>query len=251
MRILFISDPHLSPSNDFYLENVLERENYDIILSAGDLDEVPKHFKKYGINTIYGNHDDVELLAKRTNLLNELKNPAGANVVQVGDLVACVLGGAVVRDNYSYPETWHTPEDYLQGYFVIKKKLQNEYGKCDVLITHDSPLSLVEFEKQHISQKEKLNVDYKSYRDVFDVIAKLLSPKLYLCGHVHSTSVTTSIIKNFDIYSNTADVPVVKNIFMRDKIYTVIDLQKNKVEARDWFGNLIDKIELYNTKIIP
>jgi len=129
--------------------------------------------------------------------------------------------GAVVRDNFSYPETWHTPDDY---------------GHCDVLMTHDVPQAVINYEREKLLPPELNSVDMKSYRNVFDLIAELLSPKLYLCGHAHPTDITATRVKNFDMYSNTKDVPVIKNIFTRDNRYAAIAPDRNAIEVREWSG---------------
>lgn len=249
MKILFLSDVHNSKRDWWKVVDVFDSEEYDLILSAGDWDYVPVDFKKYDVYTVYGNHDDVDVLKKRTLLLNDLSAPAGASVEEIEGLVVCSLGGAVVRDNFSYPETWHTPDDYLHGYFKILEELRNEYGRCDVLITHDSPGAVIEYEKVKLPRIDADAVDPKSYRRVFDLVADLLGPRLYLCGHVHSTSVTVTTINRFDVYGPSSNAPVVKNIFKSGGYYTVIDLSSKSVEVKKYTGELVKTVKL-GTKVV-
>ena len=249
MRIVFLSDTHVSAAREESLEEIFEEEDYDFILSAGDWDAVPSFARGYPLYTIYGNHDEIPVLIKRTRLINNLKSPAGANVVDIGGLAVCALGGALIRDNYTYPKTWHTPEDYMKGYLVILDRIRNEFGKCDVLITHDSPSTIINFEKQDPNYRTNY-VDSKSYRKLFDLIAEFLSPKIYLSGHVHTFSVSTTKYTPWDVYGATKAIVFLKNIFLVKNTYTVIDFSKNLIEVKNDVKKYRSKIAIGESKIV-
>lgn len=233
MRILFVSDLHFPTTRAWEFEEVVETENYDIILSGGDVDEVPDYLEDYPFYTIYGNHDWPDELAEKTNLLSNPSKPAGANVSKIDGLVVCSMGGAIIRDNFGYTETWHTPEEYMEGYRVILELLRKKYGRCDVFLTHESPRAIVEYEWGRVPQNNRMNIDMKAYRMLFDTFAVLFGPRIYLCGHVHSTSATLTHLKNYDVYMASAkNIPVLKAIFVRDNTYTIIDTDAEKICVR-------------------
>jgi Icc-related predicted phosphoesterase len=241
MKILYISDTHTTNATlQAALQEVLAREDYDIVLGGGDWDVVPfspqeLHRLTQGkpILSVYGNHDDPNVLKFYKILLED------GTVFQAkkGDetLNVCGFGGALIRDPYTYPETWHEPEYYLTKYLELRETLREKYGPCHILVTHDSPQAIVNAEQVTTSQAEKLGIDYKAYRIALDLITILLQPILHLCGHVHSTPFTFTTIKNIEVYSSTGheEIPVLKTIFLYGA-YAIIDTLQRTIEVKKW-----------------
>ena len=232
MRFVYISDMHFKGgySNEFerkLLEKIITEFEPDTILSGGDWDVIPfskeELYEILGdvpLYSVFGNHDDPNVLKYYGILLD--------GVVKIGDIVVCGMGGAVTSDTMSYPETWFTPNEYIQKYFEILENLKEELLPCHILILHDPPKSLVDFEMQN----NIYSIDYKSYRIIFDTFIHLLRPEVCLCGHVHSTPYTFYTIKLYDICvsDHPFEVPVLKVLTSSQFNYTfsVIDIDLNE-----------------------
>jgi len=184
MRILMISDIHYSrkpfhgqdQSKAFeWLYGVVEKEEPDLLLSAGDFGEEASlelfnpilentHFL-----TIYGNHDNVKLI-------KTLRNRSGSPCLLPDGFVRSYDGMKIAGINGNVArikkKVHHKTGEEISE--IISKYAHR--GRIDVLITHEAP------KHELISRGKMLG------NDVFNEAIERLRPRLYLCGHVHVTS---------------------------------------------------------------
>lgn len=185
MRILLVSDVHYGrklfhghdQSKAFdWLYGVVEGEKPDLLLSAGDFgDEAsPKLFhlilESTCLFTIYGNHDNVELM-------QTLKNRDGSPCLLQDGLVrnyeglklAGISGNIVKIKRKVHHKTVEEVREVISKYAHLREVI-------DVLITHEAP------KHELISRGKTLG------NDALHDATERLRPKLYLCGHVHIPS---------------------------------------------------------------
>jgi len=197
MRILIISDLHysggtfhgLDESRSFdWLYEVIERERPELTLSTGDfgVEADFDHFKpvleKEYLLTIYGNHDNIELI-------KNLKNNDGSRcwledglITQYKGLRIAGINGNIARFKR---KAHHKTIEEIEGI------ISNYSGKkMDVLITHEV------LEHELISRGRMLG-----YR-VINKAIKRINPKLHICGHVH---IPSQILKTNETISLNLD----------------------------------------------
>jgi len=183
MQILMISDVHYSErpfhgqdqSKVFeWLYKVVEKEKPELLVSAGDFGEATQEMfqpicAKTKILTVYGNHDNLQLV-------KSLKNQDGSDcLLQDGVIrefdgirIAGINGNISDRKRRPHHKTINEVEEIILRYA--------KSGKVDILVTHEVP-------KHPLLGKEK-----PFGFDIFNDAVKELSPKIYICGHVHLES---------------------------------------------------------------
>lgn len=228
VRFAYISDVHFGfdrvSEKIAMIEYITHEEGVDLLLSGGDFDYIPLGKDEFEdvlngvpLLSVYGNHDRPEFL-EFYGILMEDGVP-----YTYGDITICGFGGAVIRDTFSYPETWNTPDYYLRKYLALRDALVENLQPCDILITHESPLVVANKDAEALGYWAGEKIDIKSYRNVFDVIAGLLVPKIYLCGHIHSSPYTLAEILVSDYTLSPTKIPVLRVTSLHDNTYAVID----------------------------
>jgi Icc-related predicted phosphoesterase len=121
--------------------------------------------------TIYGNHDNVELIGA---LRNTDGSPCwlqdGAKRAYGGLVIAGISGNIAMTKRKPHHKTVEDVEAVISKYSRI--------GTLDILITHEVP------EHPLLSRNDRI-LGHKTFNKA---IGKL-KPELYLCGHVHIPSV--------------------------------------------------------------
>ncbi len=162
-----------------WLLSIVDYHKPDLLISLGDWGEAVNEeeffelLKKVRVWSIYGNHENMEVLKKMYNVLTGRYEPIlmeDGEVREFGGLRFGAINGIIAlrrREKKGIPRK--KPEEYIE----VAKKLK---GKIDVLLIHDSPKLPLE--------------DYKFMRD--DVTTQAVGiaiyearPKLVLCGHLH------------------------------------------------------------------
>ena len=212
LRILMVVDLHYSTrpfrgrdeSRVFEaLCRAVEAEKPDLVLSAGDFGEEateemfrPISKQSYFL-TIYGNHDNVDLI-------KSLRNEDGSSCWLSGNIrewqglrIAAVNGNIATRKRKAHHHTMQEVERLVEGYA--------RSGRIDIVVTHEAP--------QHPLLKSLGH-------DVLNRVLEILRPRLYLCGHIHIPSQTIevggTVLVNLDSSiknSNYATVEFDKEIF--------------------------------------
>ena len=243
VKIGYFSDWHTGYNPNIDILRELLSKNVDLILSGGDWDVVPysieemkKMKSEVPIYTVYGNHDDPDILRAYGILLED------GEIVNVNGLNICGVGGAIIWDNFSYPETWRTPDYYIEKTLEIKRELSRRLIKCDILLLHEPPHRLVKRIIEENTTKMDI-LDSKSYRLVVDVMIELIRPKLVLTGHTHANPITILNYKISGIYDTNLEIPVVNVITTINNTYTVIDTDEGKIDIYSDLGNT--SVDLY------
>ena len=207
MKIAAVSDMHgnLDP-----VYEILKKEIPDLLLCAGDWgtpeeifqDDFDAIVQKVTTITVFGNHDNLELLY-------QIKNQDGtAILIDNGATKDCdnlVIGGINGIWAKSHKKAWYiTDEEVAAAAAKLSEK------KVDVLMTHGCPLGIADLTPigTHGGQR--------CFTDAF----KLVNPKLYICGHLHRQSAY-----------QTKDGKLVVNIgFTQEGDYAVFNFENESFE---------------------
>jgi len=222
-KILMVADLHYSTrgfrggdeSRVFEaLCRAVEAEKPGLVLSAGDFGEEatgemfrPISKQSYFL-TIYGNHDNVDLVKSLRNkddsscwLSDNIREWQGLRI-------AAVNGNIAIRKRKAHHHIIEEVERLVEGYA--------RSGRIDIVVTHEAP--------QHPLLKS-------SGCDVLNRALEILRPRIYLCGHIHIPSQTIgvggTILVNLDSSmknSNYATVEFDKGIFRDVQIKKLFQL---------------------------
>ena len=190
MKILFLSDLHYNlPGKPFHgidesvafswVEEVVETEKPDLILSAGDWGVLatPGMFRRILMSallyTVYGNHDSYETLKAIVNLdqspclLEDGRPRVIGGILRVGG-----IGG-----NFGTGRRWHHMRH--EQFSLLAEQLAAR--GLDIFITHEPP------ELCAPDRKMKFG-----WAEVTKAVEKV-GPKLHLCGHFHCDSILAEL----------------------------------------------------------
>lgn len=175
MKIAAVSDLH----GDFEaVYELIKKEKPNMLLCAGDwgtAEEISEQdFKpiidKVPIITIFGNNDDLDLLAR-------LRNQDGSPIFletgkpkQIGKLSVAGINGIRAK---SHKKAWYITDEEV---IAAAKHLVDQ--NVDILLTHECPVGMADLAPtgQHAGKP--------SFTQAF----KLIQPKIHLCGHLHRKS---------------------------------------------------------------
>ncbi|HID11278.1 MAG TPA: hypothetical protein EYP17_08270 [Candidatus Latescibacteria bacterium] len=154
---------------------LLEREQPDLLLSCGDWgdpDQVREEdfgriVARIYLLTVFGNHDDIELLGYIRNRDGSPVLLGREEVRKVLKLRVAGIGGIWAK---SHRKPWYITDEEVAE---IAGSLE---GKgIDILITHACPIGLADLTPtgRHGGQR--------CFLEAF----RLISPKVHLCGHLH------------------------------------------------------------------
>ena len=185
MWIFMVSDLHygrkpfhgMDQSNVFSsLYEIIDEEKPDLLLSAGDfgaeatLEMFQPITKACHFLTIYGNHDNIELIGA---LRNSDGSPCwlqdGAGREYGGLVIAGISGNVAMAKRKPHHKTVEDVEAIISKYSRARRP--------NILITHEVP------EHPVLSRNDRI-LGYKAFNDAME----RLRPELYLCGHVHIPS---------------------------------------------------------------
>ena len=190
MKILFLSDLHYHlPGKPFHeidesvafswLEEVVETEKPDLILSAGDWGVLatPGMFRRIlmsaSLYTVYGNHDSDETLKAIMNLdLSPCLLKNGRPRVIGGILRVGGIGG-----NFGLGRRWYHVRH--EQFPLLTEQLAAR--GLDMFITHEPP------ELYAPDRKVRFG-----WAEVTRAVEKV-RPKLHLCGHFHCDSILAKL----------------------------------------------------------
>jgi len=186
MRFLMVSDIHYGrkpfhgqdQSKAFeWLYDIIDKEKPDLLLSAGDFgDEASLELfcpilESTYLLTIYGNHDDVELIQTLRNRDGSLCWLQDGLIREYKGLKIAGINGNIAKvKKKAHHKTVDEIREIISKYVHLSKTI-------DVLITHETP-------KLEQVSRDKMSLGY----EVFNEAVERLKPKLYLCGHVHIPS---------------------------------------------------------------
>ncbi|MFA4640224.1 metallophosphoesterase family protein [Pyrococcus kukulkanii] len=222
MRILFISDLHYTHETFHgiyqglawsWLLDIVYRTKPDLILSAGDWDkgisreEFEELLREVPVLSIYGNHENMEVLKQLRNPLLENKPVLieDGEVVEVKGIKISGISGVLSKTGK--PKRG-VPRKTEEEYIEICKKLR----PVNFLLIHEAP-AIPEFEGII-----KLNPHTKTVLECL----KRVKADLILGGHIHETPYTIHLgeFKYLRVDSS-----------QRHRAYGVIDTEERRVEV--------------------
>ncbi len=172
MKAIAIGDMH---GTFDALYNVLSEHEPDLLLCCGDWgdpgevgqDVLELVTERAYTFTVFGNHDDLELL-------DRMRNRDGSPILlkngEVREVFGVRIGGISGIWAKSHRKPWYvTDED------VISYAERISEGKADVLLAHSCPSGLADMTPSGTHGGKRC------FLDAF----RIVKPKLYLCGHLH------------------------------------------------------------------
>lgn len=174
LRALLVSDMH---GDLTHLFSAFDVEQPDLLICAGDWgdpESVPREtyerlLERLPIFTVYGNHDDIELLSELRNIDGTPTLLRNGEVVEVKGITLTGINGIWAKSKrkpfYVLDEEVHEAANS-----VVLKGLS-----VDVLVTHACPIGIADMTPKGTHGGQKCFLD----------ALKLIRPKMHMCGHLH------------------------------------------------------------------
>jgi Icc-related predicted phosphoesterase len=160
-----------------WLYRIVEKEKPDLLLSAGDFggDSNPELFlpivRSTYLLTIYGNHDNVELIQTLRNRDGSLCLLQDGLVRSHENLKIAGINGNIARIKRKiHQKTVEEVREIISKYAQLMKTI-------DVFVTHEAPM-------HELISREKTTLGH----EIFNEAIQEIKPKVHLCGHVHIPS---------------------------------------------------------------
>ena len=181
MRLLVVSDVHCEegPNNVKRYKDIIERVKPDVVLGLGDWGECSTYDFMDGqkIVTIYGNHDNVNELKRKTLLLD-------GTAVNIGGLMIGGVSGIVSLKGT--PTKSGTPRKKPEEFIEKARSLRG----VDVLLLHEAPYMPEVFGRM--------------WRSVGPLTAlsatELIKPKVLVVGHLHLAPALHALYKGIHVF---------------------------------------------------
>ena len=167
-----------------WLMSIVDYHKPDLLISLGDWGEAVNEeeffelLKKVRVWSIYGNHENIEVLKRMYNVLVDKYEPILMEDGEVwgfaGLRFGAINGIVALRRRMRKGVPRKRPEEYIE----IAMRLR---GKIDVLLLHDSPKLPLEEYKFIANDGRAQAVGIAVYE---------AKPKLALCGHLHMSPYT-------------------------------------------------------------
>ena len=187
MKILVISDLHYAHRVFrgfdegrawYWLMKIVDYHRPNILLSCGDWgnavsrEEFYELLRKCVVLTIYGNHENMDVLSSLYNVKSSTHLPVlmeDGEVYEISGLRISGINGIVApRGGVKRGVPRKKPEEYLE----VARKLK---GKIDVLLIHETPYL------PRIHEKQVESVGAKTALES----VKIVKPKIVFNGHIH------------------------------------------------------------------
>lgn len=172
MKIVAVSDMHGDLKN---VHRIIDNVRPDMMLCCGDWGDPgefdPQEFTSVLARTfvlsVYGNHDDIDLLKEARNIDGSPVLLTPEEVREIGGILFAGISGIWAK---SHREVYYVTNDNVARY------AESLAGKgVDILLTHGCAIGLVD------ALPSGGHGGQRCFLDAFHRIA----PRLYLCGHLH------------------------------------------------------------------
>lgn len=176
MRILAVSDMHGNLDNIFV---ALELVNADLLLCCGDWGEaseldpaaLQEILERIPVFTVYGNHDDIDLLsAARNRDGTDTLLPQG-EIQTWGGLTFAGISGIWAKS--------HAKPYYVTDTEVAEIASRLAGKDIDIFMSHGCPIGLAD------TLPGGRHGGSRCFLDAFHAI----QPRVYLCGHLHAPQI--------------------------------------------------------------
>ena len=192
MKIMVISDLHydkrifkdVDESRAWkWLLGIVDYHKPDLLISLGDWgeainsEEFYELLKRVRVWSIYGNHENLEVLMRMNNILTDRYEPILLDDGEVREFGGLRFGGINGIIALRRRERKDVPRKRPEEFITIAKKLS---GKIDILLLHDSPW-LEEYKGRIARDERTVAVSVAVYQ---------ARPKMVFCGHLHLSPYT-------------------------------------------------------------
>ena len=234
MKVSVISDLHYnrrvfhdideSKAWDWLL-GIVDLHKPDLLISLGDWGEAINEaefyelLKKVRVWSIYGNHENLEVLKKMYNILVDSYEPILMNDGEVRELNGIkfgVINGIIALRR---KEKKGIPRKRSEKFVEVTKRLAS---KVDVLLLHDSP---------RLPLPECKDIANNARTRVVEEAIRIVKPRETFCGHLHISPYT---VHRFSF----------KTLYVRvdssHRCYAILDLNDLAIEI--WRDREISKV---------
>ena len=246
MKVLVISDLHyekafhrgVDESRAWeWMLSVVDYHKPDLLISLGDWGYAvnPTEFyellKRVRVWSIYGNHDNLEVLRSLYNVVTDRYEPILMGDGEIRELDGVRFGAINGIVALRRRERKGVPRKHPEEFVEVAKNLK---GKADVLLLHDSP-------KLPLSDYERIADDARTR--AVEVAVYEAKPKVVLCGHLHVSPYTVYRLEYGILYvrvdssqahrhylilhTNSMAIEVWKDV---DKVFTIHELAQMSPE---------------------
>ncbi|MHC1627407.1 MAG: metallophosphoesterase family protein [Candidatus Nezhaarchaeales archaeon] len=237
MKIMVISDLHydkkvfhgIDESKAWeWLLSIVDYHRPDLLISLGDWGEAinPEEFyellKRVRVWSIFGNHENLDVLRKMYNILTDTYEPilmGDGEVREFEGLKFGAINGIVAlrrRERKGIPRK--RPEEFIE----YGKRLRD---KVDVLLLHDSPW-LEEYAGKIARDERTAAVAIAIYE---------AKPKIVFCGHLHLSPCTIHRFNYGTLYIRI-------DTSQKHKCYAILNTSSMKVEVWRDLENLTEAL---------
>jgi len=201
-----------------WLLSIVDYHKPDLLLSCGDwgtaisFDEFYELLKKTIVLTIYGNHENMNVLTKMYNIKVDIYLSVlmeDSRVYGIGGLRVAGINGIIAKKRKTKKGVPRkTPEEFLEA----AEKLKNK--NVDVLLMHETPYL-----------PELFPFMAKDFRSLTTLEAiRIVKPKLVVNGHMHS-----GCFKTHTFPWDTRYIYISSD--QREKCYLVLNTDNMKLEV--------------------
>ncbi len=211
-----------------WLLGLVDYHKPDLLLSCGDwgaainVNEFYELLKKVTVLTIYGNHENMEVLAKLYNVRTSKYLPIlmeDGKVYEISNLRIAGINGIIAKKRKTKKGVPRkTPEEFLK----VAEKLKGK--DIDILLLHETPFI-----------PELFPFMAKDFRSLSALEAiKIIKPRLVINGHMHS-----GCYKTYTFPWGTKYIYISSD--QKERCYLLLNTKNSKIEVwRDL--KLVDSI---------
>ncbi|RLG77717.1 MAG: hypothetical protein DRO12_01545 [Thermoprotei archaeon] len=235
MKIMVISDLHydkrifhgIDESKAWrWLLDIVDYHKPSLLISLGDWGEAINEVEFYELLrrvrvwSIYGNHENLEVLRKMYNILTDKYEPVLLDNGEVREFDGLRFGGingiVALRRRERKGVLRKRPKEFI----AVAKRLS---GKIDILLLHDSPW-LEEYAGKIACDERVTAVGIAIYE---------AKPKMVFCGHLHLSPYTVHRFEYGTLYIRI-------DTSQKHRCYAIF--YPNSMEIEIWYDTKISKI---------
>ncbi len=230
MKVMVISDLHydkhvykgVDESKAWeWLLDIVDYHEPDLLLSCGDwgtsisVEEFYELLKKTIVLTIYGNHEDMNVLTRLYNIKTKEYLPVlveDGRVYEFNNLRITGINGIIaLKKKIRKGVPRKTPQEFL----AVAEKLKNK--NIDVLLIHETP---------YLPELFPFMRDSTASRTALKTI-EIVKPRLVFNGHMHN-----GCVKTHNFPWSTQYIYISSD--QKEKCYTIIETRDNKIILEAW-----------------
>jgi len=187
MKIMIISDLHYDSRNSSksweWLVDIVDYHKPNLLIGLGDWGEAVNEaefyelLRKVRVWSIYGNHENLNVLKNAYNVLSGYHEPVLLSDGEVREFSGLRFGAINGIIALRRREKKGMPRKRSEEFIAVAKRLS---GKIDILLLHDSPW-LEEYKGRIAHDERTIAASIAVYE---------ARPKIVFCGHLHLSPYT-------------------------------------------------------------